>query len=538
MSNKNKFNGSINKPFVPEKKQDDKKARNVAIVLLLILAFCCFGSVLAIGLTVKDCTSASAEEVVSEQVPVPEGYPNLIHLQAKDYPSDFCSFVSENTFTCQSFFNAEGTKIITRGIPYKVFLKANTSYTAYISFSNIPSGYTVPSLNIVGYAMLTPFSVLRVTPDLSGEYSLSFSLSYTGNITDQPVVFDSPVLISVGLWEGDFSNSDFASSVYYQAGLLQGQTDGYKLGYNDGYSKGQHDTVINFDPNSMFSPFVYEKLSSQYQLFYEFDNGSSSGSSTPIKNGFTVNDNIISFSRGQLPWSSSVANTTTYNRRITVGFTDFVPVYNGTFLVHGIDFLSTYFKKYFPNENSFDPLLFDLRISFYTSPLYSGSDPDPYFNINSSSASYVDASILPDGSIYFPYDTVFPLKCYGFSIESMYFVSTPDSAGVYHTSTYSLSASEFFAISVEFAGYSNNYSDGYKEGYSVGSSTGYNAGYSKGVENAGKYTFVSLLGSVVDAPLKAVSGMLNFNLLGFNMLNFFYALLTCALVIAVIRLIL
>ena len=80
MPKKNKFNGSINKPFVPEKKKDDKKARNVAIVLLLVLAFCCFGSVLAIGLTVKDCITASAEEIVSEAVPVPEGYPNLIHL--------------------------------------------------------------------------------------------------------------------------------------------------------------------------------------------------------------------------------------------------------------------------------------------------------------------------------------------------------------------------------------------------------------------------------------------------------------------------
>lgn len=533
MSNKNKFNGNTNKPFVPEKKKDDKKARNVAIVLLLVLAFCCFGSVLAVGLTVKDCTTASAEEIVSEEVPVPEGYPNLIQ---GDFTSNVTK-ISDNTFSVTfpdsyvlTSFSGKPAAIANF---YPSVSLLGSYFTFFISASYSPGSSYGFNLTYFGYFL---------SPGLS---SVDLSTADTSSTLRVVFLFDKAEdfkgftsVVSVGVWKGNFSNTDFASSVYYQAGLLQGQTDGYKLGYNEGYSKGQQDTVINFDPNSMFSPFVYEKLSSQYKLFYEFDDGSSSGSSTPIKNGFTVNDNIISFSRGQLPWSSSVANTTTYNRLITVGFTDFVPVYNGTFLVHGIDFLSTYFKKYFPNENSFDPFLFDLRISLYTSPLYSGSDPDPYFNINYSSASYVNASFLPDGSIYFPYDTVFPLKCYGFSIQSMYFVNTPDSEGVYHTSTYSLTASEFFGISVEFAGYSNNYSEGYKDGYSVGSSTGYNAGYSKGVENAGKYTFLSLLGAVVDAPLQAVSGMLNFNLLGFNMLNFFYALLTCALVIAVIRLIL
>ena len=87
-------------------------------------------------------------------------------------------------------------------------------------------------------------------------------------------------------------------------------------------------------------------------------------------------------------------------------------------------------------------------------------------------------------------------------------------------------------------GYSKGLEDQKNLDYNVWYMGRYNQGYSDGVKAAGEYTFLSLLGAVVDAPLQAVSGMLNFNLLGFNMLNFFYALLTCALVIAVIRLIL
>lgn len=527
MSNKNKFNGSINKPFVPEKKYDDKKARNVAIVFLLILAFCCFGSVLAIGLTVKDCTTASAEEVVSAEVSVPEGYPNLIHLQEKDYPFDSCSYVSENTFTCQSFYNVFGSNYITRRIPAKVFLKANTSYTAYISFSNIPAGYFVPTLIISGYAQLMPFSVLNVTQNLSGEYSLAFGLSYTGSIADQPVVFESPVLISVGLWEGDFSNSDFASSVYYQAGLLQGQTDGYKLGYTEGYSKGEEDTVMNFDPNSLFYPFDYNNLSALYSI-------TSSGSTSSSKIGFTSDNNTLSFARGTLSFPKN--NEFVTGKSIIVGFADFVPLYASSFKVLNVSFLSDLLTRYPENEG----YVIDFLLDFYTSPLYSGSDPDPYFDINTSFSITASARVLPSGELQFDLvNTSFPLKIYGFSFSDFVHVWKANADNVYEiVYTYDLNASEFFSISVNFTGYANDYNSGYKDGYSVGSSSGYNRGYSEGVKAAGDYTFLSLLGAVVDAPLQAVSGMLNFNLLGFNMLNFFYALLTCALVIAVIRLIL
>lgn len=528
MSKINKFNGSINKPFVPEKKQDDKKARIVAIVLLLILVFCCFGSVLAIGLTVKDCTTASAEEVVSEQVPVPEGYPNL--FAGNFNPSNVkelstCTYTNLNSFSFRSWAGSDYYFCIFTLYPVQLAQSFYTMYSSYSSSVTLVgfecglfseyygywgSGLSTRSLTSVSNPDPSPFSLVFKKIDPNAVFPENFTCTF-----------------SVGLWEGNFSNSDFSSSVYYQAGLLQGQTDGYKLGYNEGYSKGQEDTVMNFDPNSLFYPFDYNNLSALYSI-------TSSGSTSSSKIGFTSDNNTLSFARGTLSFPTN--NELVTGKSIIVGFADFVPLYASSFKVLNVSFLSDLLTRYPENEG----YAIDFLLHFYTSPLYSGSDPDPYFDINTSISSTASARVLPSGELEFDLvNTSFPLKIYGFSFSDFVHVWKANADNVYEiVYTYNLTASEFFGVAVEFTGYANDYNSGYKEGYSVGSSTGYNRGYSEGVKAAGDYTFLSLLGAVVDAPLQAVGGMLNFNLLGFNMLNFFYALLTCALVIAVIRLIL
>lgn len=71
--------------------------------------------------------------------------------------------------------------------------------------------------------------------------------------------------------------------------------------------------------------------------------------------------------------------------------------------------------------------------------------------------------------------------------------------------------------------------------------SGYDIGYYKGVAYDSThdydYTFLGLIGSIVDAPLNAVKDMLNFNLLGINLTAFLQGLLTISLIIAVVRLI-
>ncbi len=94
------------------------------------------------------------------------------------------------------------------------------------------------------------------------------------------------------------------------------------------------------------------------------------------------------------------------------------------------------------------------------------------------------------------------------------------------------------------AGYSDGYtsgnsdgnSQGYQDGYSAGQSIGYGNGYNDGIEQSGQYSFNSLIGAVIDAPVSAFTSLLNFEILGINILGFISGLLTLALIIFIIKL--
>ena len=70
-----------------------------------------------------------------------------------------------------------------------------------------------------------------------------------------------------------------------------------------------------------------------------------------------------------------------------------------------------------------------------------------------------------------------------------------------------------------------------KEGYDLGYSAGKK--YAQTVLSAG--TFNSLITSVVDAPIKAVTGLLDFEILGQNMLSFLGALMALCLIVFILK---
>lgn len=91
-------------------------------------------------------------------------------------------------------------------------------------------------------------------------------------------------------------------------------------------------------------------------------------------------------------------------------------------------------------------------------------------------------------------------------------------------------------------GYNNGFTAGkdigYEQGYNGGFQVGKNQGFNEGVASANDYTFLGLLTSVVDAPLKVFYDMFDFEILGYNMSSFFLALLSICIVIAVVKVIL
>lgn len=121
---------------------------------------------------------------------------------------------------------------------------------------------------------------------------------------------------------------------------------------------------------------------------------------------------------------------------------------------------------------------------------------------------------------------------------------------LFHDNTYYFANNLFTDNEYYTAGYDSGYDNGYLEGeikgqdsgytsgYQSGKNDGYNLGYNQALENGQKYTFTALISSVIDVPVKAFTSLFNFEILGVNLSGFFLGLLTCCIVIGVIRLIL
>jgi len=70
------------------------------------------------------------------------------------------------------------------------------------------------------------------------------------------------------------------------------------------------------------------------------------------------------------------------------------------------------------------------------------------------------------------------------------------------------------------------YTRGKAEGAAEGEIVGYDKGYAQGVADGGDYTFLNLMNSVVSVPVQALRSLLNFEIFGYNMLNFFGSVVT------------
>ena len=85
------------------------------------------------------------------------------------------------------------------------------------------------------------------------------------------------------------------------------------------------------------------------------------------------------------------------------------------------------------------------------------------------------------------------------------------------------------------SGFSEGQSQGYNTGFGAGKNEGYSSGYAAGVAAGGNNNFMSLITAVVDAPIKAFTSLLDFDILGYNMKDLALALLTAGLLVAAIR---
>lgn len=86
--------------------------------------------------------------------------------------------------------------------------------------------------------------------------------------------------------------------------------------------------------------------------------------------------------------------------------------------------------------------------------------------------------------------------------------------------------------------HSRDFTDPNSASYTAGFNKGKNVGYNQGVSDAGNYTFFSLISSVVDVPVQALVGLLDFNLFGIDMSALYLSLFTLCIIITVVKLLL
>lgn len=82
----------------------------------------------------------------------------------------------------------------------------------------------------------------------------------------------------------------------------------------------------------------------------------------------------------------------------------------------------------------------------------------------------------------------------------------------------------------------DSYELGKEHGYSEGYRIGQEIGYANGSKNQGDYTFLGLIGSVVDAPLNSFRQMFDFEILGMNLSGFLLSLFSISLILVVVKL--
>lgn len=205
--------------------------------------------------------------------------------------------------------------------------------------------------------------------------------------------------------------------------------------------------------------------------------------------------------------------------------------------------LRYYFNGQFYNSNislivdnlsslNFSYCIFSSVVSDYSSELKLCSNSLTYYDNSNGYIKFTfNTYMFQDSIVYFNAtnsSTIFDFNevNLAFSTRTYYFLDNTDAYSSGYNTGYT-------------AGYNTGDTDGYNRGYTTGYNTGdtdgYYRGYNDGGNSANTYSFLGLISAVIDAPIKAFTGLFNFNLLGVNMVSFITALFTLAVIITIIK---
>lgn len=497
------------------KKDNGKKKLSFYIVLVLML-FWSVCSVLSIFVTINSCeNTAYADTLPAASSTYDLTYPNL-------------PFSVTNTSLNLIPFPYTSTSAIRNGLEFDInndgSIRLFGVTTAITYFYFVPTSSSLTLENGVTYYILSDYIYFvyddsnSVRRYITSHFTWSDNYTFVGLYmqipqgitfdaftyypllsTNQSAIFTPPIDILYN--SGYSSGQSYGENIGYQNGLQDGLEQGYQNGLTDGRLQG-----INESKYSYFADCTVEYLygSNRYTVTPAYiDKGIDL---TPVYNDILVRAgnssmrNITLFIYFAQPISAGNFKPIGYRH----GFTGKQPFYNGDY------------------SAEFD--------------VYSPSDGDII------TSRWIDSTSVGNGfSIQFGTgQTSTGVDILDFTINSIENWSIQDFSSLQNCILYDASNSAVFYNQGYQVGKSDGLTEGeligFDKGFDEGYQVGKNAGYNQGLDNANNYTFISLLGAVVDAPIQAISGLLNFNILGMNMSNFFFGLMTIGLIIFIIRL--
>lgn len=383
-------------------------------------------------------------------------------------------------------------------------------------------------------------------------YNFNYSFQYSSSTPNTATLnFDiyinswgmSPFNEKIGLYE-DYNGYTMGN----YRGLLYGSLDDGAVTFNNGVSS-LYSFSITFNPNNrlvyygLLTQGNYSTIGSQYNflpfiLDFNLFNSVSSFDFSVMKQ-YVVSNSNISFpdqDTGGISIDSSYKN---------FGIASYRYLYTSN-LDRSINSSTPYFSIDFPiypttTISSEDSLVFTYLKQISSSS--SGGSVSDYQNgyDNGYNAGYLDGSSNASEDSYNNGYSV------GYSAGESTGYNNGYSAGVTTSQQNSYNAGynqgkTDYINSGYNVGYSRGYDVGYSEGnanseqqYNIGKNDGYNLGYNQAIENDDRYSFASLLTSAIDVPVNTFRSLFTFDILGVNLSGFFLGLLTCCIVITIVK---
>lgn len=551
---------------MPDKKQRFQNLKNSLVVfgLITLLIGCFLLAVItpfALEFSNKAAYADSTNGVVENNIFT---NPTLANTgSSSSYNGTISNFINDWNLAygtvswTNSVFTHTNSTSTWQGIWHQLDFHAGDTFTFTVY------GYSSSTLRIYAYNYVSGGRVVLSNASHSNSSSTLLSITFTCPLdaTDIRLFIygaesSSVYYIEWAKLEKSSSFTGYVPNSYENYGYNQGLSDGYENGFNQASQDylTYAGLVSNLDVSSYISTGGFELniSNSSYDILraQSVENHTRSGNEgiATIYDGLTagLNYNII-YTQGSFPSiSSSTFNGTAgyYGVKSSLlyanGFNNYIPkgsVFNvnlvsgransgrtGSALVRNQSF-----NIIFLDVNG-DPLTYNYDLFADGSYYFIGSDR--IFADQSFDGMIMGISNLENGSnsyIRIPYDV------YGVLVFSYH--NADDYYHAYHINLVYYPATS----------YSEGYDAGFLAGqsdintqqyYNYGYSQGFSAGEISGAANANNYTFLGVIGAVIDAPIAGLKGLLNFNLLGYNMQGFVLALLTLSVIILIIRLIL